>query len=73
MTEKENTNMEVCKCNKNYEKDLAYRFKNTNKFFDRDHAKFCLVLRKDVSLQPVFNCSKLIIETLGQGVKYVQS
>ena len=27
----------------------------------------------EVAIQPTFTCSKLIIETLEQGVKYVQS
>ena len=35
--------------------------------------KLTSLLIKDVSAQPAFTCSKLIIETLEQGVKYVQS
>ena len=30
-------------------------------------------IKKKVSAQPAFTCSKLTIETLEQGVKYVQS
>ena len=34
---------------------------------------FCVVGRRDVQPQPAVTCSKLTIETLEQGVKYVQS
>ena len=31
------------------------------------------LLPEGIKLQPTFTCSKLTVETLGQGVKYVQS
>ena len=41
-------------------------------FYEREvYAVFRLPFR--VTTQPAFTCSKLIIETLEQGVKYVQS
>ena len=41
--------------------------------FLKNAAKFVILNCKSVASQPAFTCSKLTIETLEQGVKYVQS
>ena len=50
-------------CSKNYKEPVFFKFiidKNDEKHFP-------------VTAQPAITCSKLTIETLDQGVKYVQS
>ena len=41
-------------------------------FLSSKYKKFLFLFRRDPS-QPAFTCSKITIETLEQGVKYVQS
>ena len=50
---------------------LFEKFKvNRQEFEASVHVK---ISRKEISAQPAIKCSKLAIETLEQGVKYVQS
>ena len=45
----------------------------SNFFVKISWATFLYLFGREEPTQPAFTCSKLTIETLGQGVKYVQS
>ena len=51
---------------------LVHEFSFIGFFNDGNHGYRAAILKKNSS-QPAFTCSKLTIETLEQGVKYVQS
>ena len=50
-----------------------YYYQNVNHYVIIVIAQKIATLKPKITLQPAFTCSKFIIETLEQGVKYVQS